>query len=205
MCAMSANIRAPTLRDLADALEIDDARISRGAANDQFRFVFFGNPLQLVVIDLFRLLRDAVVRDLVTDAGKVHRMTVSEMAAMRKIHAQNLIAVLNRRQVNGHVCLGAAVWLHVGVLSAEYFFRAIDRRLLDHIGPFAAAVVTLLRIAFGVLVCEHRTHCFEHSFTDKIFGSDQLESVRLARNFVVDCVRNQGSTSARDAFLVIVH
>ena len=146
--------RADALGDLADAFEIDDARISRRAADEQLRFVLFGDSLQLVVVDLFGLARDAVVGNLVTDAGKVHRMAVRQMAAVREIHSQNLIAILNRREIDRHVCLRAAVRLHVGVIGAEQFLRAIDRRLLDDVGPFAAAVVTLARIAFGVLVRE---------------------------------------------------
>jgi hypothetical protein len=38
------------------------------------------------------------------------------------------------------------------MLGAEKCLRAIDRRLLDNIGPFAAAVIALAWIAFGVLI-----------------------------------------------------
>ena len=90
------------------------------------------------------------------------------MAAVRKIHPEDLIAVLNRREIHGHVRLRAAVWLHVRVIGPEQFLRAIDRGLLDHISPFTAAVVTFTGIAFGILVSEDRTHGFEHSFANKI-------------------------------------
>ena len=131
---MSANMRAPMLfGDFADAIEIDDARISGSATDDQFRFVLFGDSLQLVVVDRFGFARDAIVRDFVTDAGKVHRMAVRQMPAVRKVHAENLVAVLNRRQVNGHVRLRAAVRLDVRMIGAEQFLRAIDGRLLDDV------------------------------------------------------------------------
>ena len=145
---------AYALCDFADAFEVDDARVGRSAADEQFRFVLFSNALQFVVIDLLRLAGDAVVGNLVTDAGKVHRMTVCEMAAVRKVHTQNLIAILNRGEIDRHVCLGAAVRLNVGVIGAKDLFRAIDCRLFDDVGPLAAAVVTLLRITFRVLVRE---------------------------------------------------
>ena len=150
------------------------------------------NSLQLVVVNLLGFARDAVVGDFVTDAGKIHRMAVRQMAAVRKVHAQNLIAILNRGEVDGHVCLRAAVWLHVGVLSAKQFLGAIDRRLLHHVSPFAAAVVTLLRIAFSILVGEDRAGGFEHGFADEVFARDQLQAVCLARDFVIDGFRNQG-------------
>ena len=56
-------------------------------------------------------------------------MAVREMATVRKIHSQNLIAILNRSEIDSHVCLGAAVWLHVRMLGSEQFFCAIDRLL----------------------------------------------------------------------------
>ena len=82
-------------------------------------------------------------------------MTVRQVAAVRKIHSQNLIAILDRREINRHVCLRAAVWLHVRVIGAKQFFRTIDRGLLDDVGPFTTAVVTFAGITFGVLVREH--------------------------------------------------
>jgi hypothetical protein len=101
------------------------------------------------------LFRNAVIGDFVTDSGKVHRMAVRQVTAVREIHAENLVAILNRREIHGHVCLRAAVRLHVRVIRAKQFFRAIDRRLLDDVGPFATAVVTLARITFGVLICKN--------------------------------------------------
>ncbi len=131
-----------------------------------------GNSLQFLVIDLFGFARDAVVGNFVTDAGKIHRMAMREMAAVRKVHTQNLIAILNRGKIDRHVCLSAAMRLHVGMIGAKNFFRAINRGLLDHVSPFAAAVVTLLRIAFGILVGEDRTGSFKHSFADEIFAGN---------------------------------
>src|SRR5215213_2399241 len=110
---------ADTPSDLADAFEVDDPGISRGATHEKFWPVCFGDLLQLVIIDLFRLSRHAVVSHLVTEPGKIQRMTMCEMAAVREIHSQNLIAILYRRKINSHVRLRAAVRLHVGVVGAK--------------------------------------------------------------------------------------
>ena len=48
--------------DLADAFKIDDARVRRRTADQQFRAMLFGDLLQLVVVDLFRLTIYAVIR-----------------------------------------------------------------------------------------------------------------------------------------------
>src|SRR5687767_10557384 len=70
--------RADTLGNLANTSKVDDAGIGRGAADDQFWFVFFSNALELIVINLFGFARNAVVRNLVADSGKVHRVTMRE-------------------------------------------------------------------------------------------------------------------------------
>src|SRR5688500_18302419 len=147
--------RADTARNLTDAREVDRAWIRRSTADEQFRTMFFGKPLQLVVVDLFRLFRHAVIRNLVTNTGKVHRMTVREVASVGQTHTENLIAILNRREIDRHVRLRATVRLHVRVIRAKQLLRAIDRRLLDDIGPLTTAVITLPGITFGVLVCEN--------------------------------------------------
>ncbi len=70
---------------------------------------------------------------------------MSQMAAVREIHSQNLIAILDRSEIDRHIRLRAAVWLHVRVIGAKQLLRAIDRRLLDDVGPLAAAVITFAR------------------------------------------------------------
>src|SRR5687768_2846497 len=101
--------------DFTDALEVDYARVGRGAADNKFGLMFFGDALQFVVINLFGLARDSVVRNFVTDTGEVHWMAVRQVTTVRKVHAQDLIAVLDSREVDSHVCLRAAVRLNVGV------------------------------------------------------------------------------------------
>src|SRR5260370_14074188 len=76
----------------------------------------------------------------------------------------------------GYVCGGAGMRLNVGVFRAEEFFGAIDRELFDLVRVFAAAVVTLARIALGVLVGKNPSHGFENGFGDEIFRWDEFEA-----------------------------
>ena len=62
------HLRADGFGNLTDALKVDNARVGAGSADDHLRAMFFGEALQFVVINLFPLLREAVVRDLVADA-----------------------------------------------------------------------------------------------------------------------------------------
>src|SRR5260370_9641744 len=74
--------------------------------------------------------------------------------------------------------------LNVGVFRAEEFFGAIDRELFDLVRVFAAAVVTLARIALGVLVGKNPSHGFETGFGDEIFRWDEFEAGGFAPGFL---------------------
>ncbi len=64
--------------------------------------------------------------------------------------------------------------LDVSVVGAENLFRAVNRRLLNDIGKLTAAVITLARITFGILVGKNRTGGFENGFRDEIFRRDKF-------------------------------
>ena len=76
------------------------------------------------------------------------------------------------------------------MLRAEEFFGAVDCQLLDDVDTLATAVITLGWVAFGVFVCECRTHCLHHCGNDEVFRCDKLDMRLLAFRFVVDCLEN---------------
>ena len=55
---------------------------------------------------------------------------------------------------------------------------------IDFVGNFAAAVVALTGVTFGVFVRENRAHGFEHGFGDEVLRGDQLEAGGLALGFL---------------------
>src|ERR1044072_3206907 len=85
--------RANTARDLSDTFKIDRARISGSTTDEQLRSMLFSDPLQLVVIDLLSLFPYSIINDFVPESREIQWMTVSQVAAMREIHSENLIAV----------------------------------------------------------------------------------------------------------------
>ena len=113
-------------------------------------------------------------------------MSVREVAAVGEVHAEDGVAGLEQREVHGHVRLRAGVRLHVGVLGAEELLGALDRQRLGHVDELAAAVVALARVAFGVLVGQHRSGGLEHGLADEVLGRDELEAALLAVHFVRD-------------------
>ena len=173
MCAMSTKKTAPADAAISrHAREIDDARIGAGAGDDHLGLVLARQPLDLVVIDGFGFLAHAVGDELVRLAGKIQRVPVGQMPAVRQIHAQHGVARLQRGHIHGDVRLRAGMRLHVGVLGAEKLLGAVDGQLLGAIHEFAAAVIALARIAFGVFVGEHGARRFEHGLGDQIFRGD---------------------------------
>ena len=114
---------------------------------------------------------------------------MGQMAAVRKIHSQNRVAVFAGGQVNGHIGLTARMRLNVDVIGAEQLFGALDSQGLDHVGEFASTVVAFARIPFGVFVREDRPGGLEDSLGNKVFRGDQLEPLVLTASFVMKASR----------------
>ena len=63
------------------------------------------------------------------------------------------------------------------MLAPEYPARTLAREVFGHVNILASTVVTLARIAFGILVREHKRHCFKDYLGDKVLGRDHLKVV----------------------------
>ena len=120
--------RAYGTRDFRHARKIDDARIRARARDDHFRLVLARQAVEFVVIDRLGFLAHAVGNKFVHLPGKIERMPVRQVPAVREIHAEDRVAQLQRRHVDGNVRLRARMGLHVGVLRAKQRFRAVDRQ-----------------------------------------------------------------------------
>ena len=157
-----------------------------------FGLTCFGLLGDLVHVDELVLAPHRVVRGLEPFAGHVDRRAVGEMAAGGEIEAHEGIAGLQQRQKHRLVHLAAGVRLHVGELRAEQFLGAIDRERLGDVDPFAAAIIAIARIAFGVFVGHHRALRFQHRAADDVFRGDQLDLVPLPAEFAADRGRDFG-------------
>ena len=111
---------------------------------------------------------------------------------MRERHSQNRIAGLQVRHEDGHICLRAAVRLHVGMIGAEDRFEAVDGERFRDVDPFATAVIAFARIALRVLVGHDAAHRFAYGFARVVFRRDQLQVLLLALFLAGDCGENLG-------------
>jgi hypothetical protein len=114
------------------------------------------------------------------------------MSAMSQVHAEDRIARLAGGKIHCHVGLRSGMRLDIGVLGAEQLFGAINGQLLSYVDKLATTVIALRRIAFRVLVRQHGTLHFEHSFADKILRGNELQAEFLPLGLMVDRSGNIG-------------
>ncbi len=179
-------VRADGIGDGAEAFPIDDARVRRGPGDDELRLVLVREPLGGVVVDQLGRRIQPVGDHLEPLAGQVDRRAVRQVPAVRQRHPEEGVARLERREEHGLVGLRARVRLDVGELGVEQLLGPVDGEPLGHIHVFAAAVIALSGIAFGVLVGELRTLCGQHRAAGVVLRSDQLDVRLLTRVLIGD-------------------
>ena len=124
--------------------------------------------------------------------GHIDGASVSKVAAVGKIHAQHLIAGLKQGEVYCKIGAGATVRLYVGVLRTEKLAGAVSRDVLHYVHIFAAAVVTLVRIPFGIFICKMAAHGCHHRRRHEIFRGYELYISPLPQKFIQHRFRNVG-------------
>ena len=80
--------------------------------------------------------------------------------------------------------------LYVYMVSAKKFFCPINGQLFYFIHKFAAAVVSLSRIPFGVFIGQYASLGFHDSVAHNIFGSNHFQFVSLPVQFFLNGVIN---------------
>ena len=173
-------IGADLVGNLAEAAEVDDARIGRAAGNNHLRPVLFGQPFDLRHIDKMVVAAHPVGHHLEPFARHIDRRAVGQMPACGEIEPHERVAGLH--QCHEHFGIGGrtGMRLHIGETAAEQLCHPIDRHTLGDIDELAATVVALARQAFGIFVGQHRALRFEHGAADKVLGCDQLDFIALA-------------------------
>ncbi len=185
-------IGADLVADLAEAAEVDDARIGRAAGDDQLRLVLLGELFDLVHVDALVVAPHIVRHRLEPLARHVERHAVAEMPAGGEIEAHESVAGLHQREKHFGIGRGAGMRLHIGELAAEQFGDPFDRQGLGDVDELAAAVIALARQALGIFVGQHRALRFQHGARHDVFRGDQFDLVALAAEFLADHVGDRG-------------
>ena len=111
---------------------------------------------------------------------------MGQVTAFGQAHAHDGVARLQEREEDGFVGRGSAMRLHVGGIRAKDGLDAVDGQLLGHVHEFAAAVVALAGVAFGVFVGELRALGLHDGGGGVVFAGDELNVVLLARVLSLD-------------------
>src|SRR5205085_10048856 len=178
--------RAHVVADAAQGLGVPQAGVGGGAGDDGPGSLLGGQVGDLVVVEALVALGHAVGDELEEAAAEVDRRAVGEVAALVELHAHELVAGLEQREVDGHVGGGPRVGLHVGVLGAEELLAARSRQLFDLVDDVVAAVVALAGVALGVLVGEDRARGLQHLSRGEVLRRDQLERGALPLELSAD-------------------
>ena len=181
---------ADFIGDLAESGEVELAGIGAAAGQDQLGLVLAGQRGNLVHVDMLVVLAHRVGHRLEPLARIVGRVAMGEMAARRQIEPHERVAGLQQRIEHRLVGIGARMRLHVGEAAIKQLAGAFDGELLGDVDIFAAAVIALAGIAFGILVGQDRPLGFQHRLGDDVLGGDQFDLVTLAVQFVLDAGEN---------------
>ena len=98
--------------NLPHARKINDAWIRAAATDDHLGALFFGEALQLIVVDGFRFFCHSIGDDLISLPRKIQMVSMGEMAAVSQVETKDGVARLENRRVGLHVCLRTCVGLH---------------------------------------------------------------------------------------------
>ena len=182
-------ISADALRNFADALEIDDARIGGRARYDQLWLYLQRLLGEGIIVDIAVRI-DTVGDEVEIFAGHIHRRAVRQMPAMREIHAHDRIAGMDQRKINGHVRLCAGMRLDIGTFCAEQLLGALNGNLFNDIDILAAAIIALARIALRIFVGQYTAHGSHHGRGNEVFGGNQLNIALLAAKLLLHGLTN---------------
>ena len=105
------------------------------------------------------------------------------MSAVIKVHAHICITGLKHSEENSHVSLCSRMRLNINVVTAKQLLGPLSCKFFNHIHTFAAAVVSLTRISFGIFIGKGRTHSCHNSLAYPVFGGDQLNMAVLSCHF----------------------
>ncbi len=137
---------------MAHAGIVPFAAVGAGTTDDELRTLAACYLLHLFVVDEAGIFLNVVLKRLEHKAGEVDGASVGEVTSMRKVEAEELVARLEACHKHSHVGLCSGVWLHVGIISAEYALDAVDGNAFGLVYHLASAIVAVAGIALGIFV-----------------------------------------------------
>jgi hypothetical protein len=111
---------------------------------------------------------------------------MSQVAALREVHAQNRIPRFEDGEIGCHVGLRTGMWLNVHMFGTKDLFAALDGQLFNGVHVLAATIIAFTGIAFGIFVRHEGALRRQHCWTGEVFRGDQQQLVALSFLFGID-------------------
>ena len=125
--------RAHLVSNRAEPCEVDFARISRSARNDECRLILDGQCFDGIVIDQVCRLIDAILHSVIPFAGKRWLRAMGQVTAGIERETHDRVTRLGQCQHYRAVRLRARMRLHVDETATEQLLGPVDGELLDGI------------------------------------------------------------------------
>ena len=179
MCHIDHKDCADFLCNIGNDVETNLTGICTCARNDKLGLAFIRNAAEFIIINALVRFAYAVRNNIEIFSAHVYGAAMRKMTAMGQIHAENRIAGVKKRKINGKVRLCAGMGLNICMFRTKELFDTITGKIFNLVNAFTTAVVTLSGVAFCVFVGEMAAHCRHNGFADEVFGCDELEVAAL--------------------------
>ena len=141
--------------DLAEAAEVEHARIGRAARDDDLRPVLLREPLDLVHVDAVVVAAHAVRHRLEPAPRHVRRTgdPVGQAPAGGEVETHEGVARRHQRHERRDVGRGARVRLNVCEFTSEKLRKPFNCQIFSDVDVLAAAVIAPPRQTLGSNIC----------------------------------------------------
>jgi len=119
MCHINQQQSAVSMRNISDALEIDNTRISAGTGNNQLRVMLFNQFFHSFVIKQLGFRINAIMYNIKIGTGNIYRGSMAQVTALGQVHTHDGVAGFQESKVHGQISAGTAVSLYVSIFSME--------------------------------------------------------------------------------------
>ena len=109
---------------------------------------------------------------------------------MAEVESHERVACLQARHEHRHVSLCAGVRLHVDIRSAVELLEASACEFLHLVNHLATTIITVGRIALGVLVGQHAAHSLQYLVGYVVLAGDKFDTFGLTLTLHADEVKN---------------
>ena len=170
--------------------EVKSAGICRSTSNNQLRLALLSNSLNLIIIQSLSFFTYAIRYNLKVLARHIYWRTMSQMAAISKVHTHYSIARSQKSEKYCHISLCTGMRLNICIFCTKKLLSTINSQLLYHIYMLTATIVTLARITLCILISKDTALSCHNCSADNIFRCNQLQLIALTMKLLCQYLLN---------------